>query len=64
MRTNKKYNLFTAEDIPDYYTRVAVNCHNATLVKCDDRLSNKCRSFEPELWHKCPRQTKRSYKKK
>jgi hypothetical protein len=54
---------FTEKEIPDYYTRVAVNCFNAELL-CDDRMSNKCRAINPEMWRKCPKQTKRVYKHK
>lgn len=52
--------LFTTEEILDYHTRVAVNCFNAELP-CDKRMSNKCRSMNPEMWKKCPKQTKKVY---
>jgi len=52
--------LFTREEIPDYHTRVAVNCFYAEY-RCDERLSRKCRAINPDMWRKCPRQTKRAY---
>lgn len=61
---NRFYRLFTEEEIPDYHTRVAVNCFFADLVTCDERMSKKCRSMNPEMWRKCPRQSKIVYKHK
>jgi len=57
MKKNKYYELFTEEDISDYHLRIALNCFNATLVQCDEKMSNKCKSMNPEMWHKCPKQT-------
>lgn len=54
---------FTEADIPDYHTRVAVNCFNAD-VSCNMRLSKKCRIINPEMWRKCPKQTQRVYRHK
>jgi len=52
---------FTESDIIDYHTRVAVNCFYAELP-CNDRMSKKCRVMNPEMWRKCPQQTKKVYK--
>lgn len=61
---NKFYNLFTKEEIPDYHTMIAVNCFIADLKPCDDRMSKKCRSINPDMWRKCPKQTNMVYKHK
>ena len=58
-----KRGLFTEWEIPDYHTMVAVNCFNAK-IPCDSRMSSKCRNMNPEMWRKCPRQTKIAYKHK
>lgn len=58
-----KRRLFTEEEIPNYHTRVAVNCFNAEMP-CDNRMSSKCRNMNPEMWRKCPQQTKIAYKHK
>lgn len=52
--------LFTEDEIPDYHTRVAVNCFNAEFP-CDERLLKKCRAINPDMWRKCPKQTNKIY---
>lgn len=54
---------FTEKDIKDYRTMVAVNCFYAD-IKCDERMSRKCKIMNPEMWRKCPKQTKIVYKHK
>jgi hypothetical protein len=54
MRENKYYNLATKDEIPDDNTRLALNCYNASLVKCDERLSHKCKEMDYKLWLECP----------
>jgi len=64
MRANRFYKLFTEAEISDYHTRVAVNCFNADLKPCDERMSKKCKYMNPDMWRKCPKQTKIIYKHK
>lgn len=54
---------FTEKDIQDYRTMVAVNCFYAEL-SCDERMSKKCKNMNPDMWRKCPRQTKIVYRYK
>lgn len=54
---------FTESDISDYRTLVAVNCFYAEM-KCDERMYKKCRVMNPEMWRKCPKQTKKVYRHK
>jgi len=56
MARNKKFNLFTEEEIPHYLTRVAANC---CLTESEDSpcLDEECYTKHYNLWKYCPKQT-------
>jgi len=63
MRKNRFYDLFTEVEIPNEEERRAVNCFYADLIVCDKRVAGKCRQESYRLWRKCPKQTKKTYKR-